>query len=238
LDAQQRVLLWRIYQGEERFPAPKHQDRPSCRDYDYLVETLISLRKRGYIEGLLEQKNTGIDGCRYLSALITGGLTHEGYKVARALAPAPAAGPLADLLTGEGLHQCQRDFERALGSVATDPEQAIGSASSMLESICKAILERHGAELPANQSIQPLVKATLDRLDLAPGSEGESDIRSALKGLGAIAQSVGSLRTNSGAAHGRGPAHQPLQPRHARLAVNAAATVGLFLLETALEQTE
>ena len=49
-----------------------------------------------------------------------------------------------------------------------------------------------------------------------------------------IAQGVGTLRTKSGATHGRGLGNALLAPRHARLAVNAAATVGLFLLETPL----
>jgi len=92
LDAQQRAVLWRIYQGEQRFPPPERQDRVSCWDYDYLVEMLISLQRLGFIhqKDLTTQRNTGIDGCRYWFAMVDG-LTYQGEKVARSLDPAPAA---------------------------------------------------------------------------------------------------------------------------------------------------
>lgn len=234
LDAWQRTLLCRIYQGEMSFQPPTDQrDEGACRDYNFLVEALITLKNRGYIDTLSAMKSHMGGPCRYLVALARG-LTYDGEKIARSLDPAPAAPEMSQLLGAEGLHQCQRDFERAVGSIAADPEQAIASASSLLESVCKAILEQAGRELPNNESMQPLMKATLDALELAPGSEAEPDIRGALKGLASIAQGIGALRTKAGAAHGRGPGHAPLEPRHARLAVNAASTVGLFLLEAAL----
>jgi len=236
LDAWQRTLLWRIYQGEKSFWPPKDQrDDGACRDYNFLVNALISLSKLGYIDSrnlhVLDCRNTS--PCRYLSAMVDG-LSYDGEKLARSLEPVPAALGVAELISAEGLHNCRRDFDRAVGSIASDPEQAIGSASSLLESICKAILEQSGRDLPKDQSMQPLMKATLDLLDLALGSAPESDIRGALKGLTSIAQGVGGMRTKAGAAHGRSLGHEPLAPRYARLAVNSAATVGLFLLETAL----
>lgn len=240
LDAKQLALLWRIYQGEKSFPAPSDKkDEAACRDYNFLIETLFSLRDRGYIDykrlHILECRMISL--CRYLSAIVDG-LTYQGEKLARSLEPAPAARAVNKLISAEGLHSCRRDFERAVGSIESDPEQAIGSASSLLESIFHAILERAGRELPSDKSVQSLIKVTLDLLDLSPGSASESDIRGALRGLTSIAQAVGAMRTKAGAAHGRGLEHEPLAPRHARLVVNAAATVGLFLLETALERKD
>jgi hypothetical protein len=238
LDAQQRELLWRIYQGETMFRPPSSGADGDCRDFDFLVQTLVSLKQRGYVDsdGFKTPKDPRRNGCHYLFAEAKK-LTYRGYQSARSLDPAPAAAPLAGLLTAAGLHQCQRDFERALGSIATDPEQAIGNASSLLESICKAILERAGE--PAEEwRIKPLVEQSLKHVALAPASAAEPAIASAIAQLADLAQSIGTIRNKSAAAHGRGPDHRPLQPRHARLAVNAAATVGLFLLETASEQTE
>lgn len=239
LDAWQRALLWRIYQGETSFnpPADRRDKEAECREYNFLVECLISLRDRGFIAykklHVLESRSIG--PCRYLSAIVDG-LSYQGEIVARSLDPVPAVPALSTLLSVEGLRQCRRDFDRAAGNVVSDPEQAIASALALLESVCKSILERANMEQPADKSIQPLMKATLAFLDLAPGSEAEGDVRGALKGLGSIAQQLGSIRTKSSAAHGRVPGHECLEARHARLAVNAAATVGMFLLETALIQ--
>jgi hypothetical protein len=239
LDSQQIALLWRIYRGEKSFPPPgDRSDEAACRDYNFLVETLIALRNRGYIarDDLFVQKGGDGPFPEYLIASV-GGLTYEGEKVARSLDPAPAAPQLSALLSAEGLHQCRRDFERAVGSVATDPEQAIASASSLLESVCKAILERSGDRGSQDKSLGSLVKATLSTLDLAAESAAEPGIRGAIDGLASAAQAIRTVRNKSGAAHGRGLDHRPLEPRHARLAANAAATVGLFLLETALART-
>lgn len=239
LDAHQRALLSRIDRGERTFSPPERRSEEDCRAFNLLVETLNWLRQHGYIadKDLKVLRDSRPGPCRYSHAIVTG-LTYEGLRAAQEVEPAPAAQVLSPVISSEGLHQCRRDFDRAVGTIATDPDQAIGSACSLLESICKAILDRAGQQRPDDQSIQPLVKAVLAVLDLAPGSEAAPDIKGALKGLASIAQGVGALRTKAGAAHGRGLHHAPLAPRHARLAVNAAATVGLFLLETALAKED
>ena len=57
-----------------------------------------------------------------------------------------------------------------------------------------------------------------------------------LSGLSSIAVGVAALRTHKGSAHGHidaGPAkNYRLESRHARLAVHAAHTMALFVLET------
>ncbi|WP_207144048.1 abortive infection family protein [Thiococcus pfennigii] len=202
-----------------------------------LIETLIGLRDKGYIEaGRLHVRvsNSLNNHRKYHEAVAFRCLTRAGMLVARELEPAPATSALSTFLTIEGLDHCRRDFDRAAGAIATDPEQAIGSACALLESICRAILDRAGRPQPEDLRIQPLVNEVLPVLDLAPGSQAASHIKPALRGLASIAQQVGALRSKDGAVHGRVPDHIPLEPRHARLAVNAAATVGLFLLETAL----
>lgn len=237
LDEYQLTLLWRIYQGKKSFnPPADRRDEGACRDYNFLLEALIDLRSRGYID----YKNLHVlvchdtSPCRYLSAIVDG-LTYAGEKLARSLEPVKAARAVDKLISAEGLHSCRRDFERAVGSIENDPEQAIGSASSLLESICQAIMER-ASRKPSSLNLQALMKETVNLLDLAPGSALESNIGEALNALTTITQGVSRMRNKAGAAHGRGLDHEPLAPRHARLAVNAAATVGLFLLETALER--
>lgn len=133
------------------------------------------------------------------------------------------------------LPNVKADFERAVSCVDSDPEGAITSACSTLESVAKSILDDLEKPYPRDQSIQPLVVTTLGELKLAPDQYSEAEIKRVLGSLINIAAGIGVLRTKYGDAHGRGKKFAQLLPRHARLAVNAASTIGLFLLETYLE---
>ena len=48
----------------------------------------------------------------------------------------------------------------------------------------------------------------------------------------AATEGIGALRTHGGDAHGRERGHRRIDPRIARLAIHAASTVALFLIET------
>ncbi|MCP3883111.1 MAG: abortive infection family protein [Sulfitobacter sp.] len=120
--------------------------------------------------------------------------------------------------------------------MASDPAQAIASASSTLESVCKAILSRLNQPIPQKQRMQTLITETLRVLDLAPEDAAEAEMKRILGAVGNIAAGVGTLRTKYGTAHGRTNEHAPLAPVHARFVVNAMAAAALFLLETAIDE--
>ena len=143
---------------------------------------------------------------------------------------------LHSFLDANALHACREDFNRALINVDADPSQALASASSTLESICKAILDSFEIEYPKDESLQPLLKAVFSAMNLSPETQAEAEIKRILGGLLNAAIGIGVLRTKYSAAHGRGERQKRLTQRHARLAINATSTVGLFLLETYQER--
>ena len=57
-------------------------------------------------------------------------------------------------------------------------------------------------------------------------------MKKVLSGLNSIVDGIGSLRTHTGSAHGRGRRVYRLQARHARLAVHASHTLVGFFIET------
>jgi hypothetical protein len=169
-------------------------------------------------------------------------LKYDGFELARIgttyrLVEAGGTAPVTEIFGSMtlSLPNVKADFERALSSVEADPEGATTSACSTLESVAKSILDGLGKPYPRDQSIQPLVSATLRELTLAPDQYSEAEMKRILGGLVNIPAGIGVLRTKYGDAHGRGTQFAQLLPRHARLAVNAASTVGLFLLETYLD---
>jgi len=169
-------------------------------------------------------------------------LKYDGFELSRKgttyrLVEAGGTAPVTEIFgsTTLSLPSVKADFERALLSIESDPEGAITSACSTLESVTKSILDGLGKPYPKDQSIQPLISATLRELTLAPDQYSEAEMKRILGGLVNIPAGIGVLRTKYGDAHGRGMQFAQLLPRHARLAVNAASTIGLFLLETYLD---
>jgi len=131
----------------------------------------------------------------------------------------------------------QRDIARALASAADDPEDAATAACSLIESVCRSILVELNLALPVKKDIDGLVRAVQEPLGLSPGrmdlpAEIENDIRQVLGGLTSVAKGIGALRTHAGDAHGRERGYRRIDTRIARLAINAAASLAMFLIET------
>jgi Abortive infection C-terminus len=173
-------------------------------------------------------------------------LAHDGYELqqqgsnARLLkrgTSAPAITSLAATLAVIDFDTVQRDLDRALASVETDPEDAVTAACSVIESLCRSILSELELPLPAQLDIQGLYKAVRDPLGLAPGKEDMSpdianDVRAILGGLNSTVQGIGALRTHAGDAHGRGRGFRRIDARIARLAIHTASGIALFIVET------
>lgn len=127
----------------------------------------------------------------------------------------------------------QRDAERAIAQAETDSEGAITAACSMVESVCRCLLEEMGRPLPANKDISHLVAETQRYLNISPArSDITPDMKQILGGLSNVANGIGALRTHAGSAHGRDKATPRLDGRTARLAIHAASTLALFFIET------
>jgi len=127
----------------------------------------------------------------------------------------------------------QADFERALNQAETDPEDAVTSSCSTLESVCKCLLDEMKLPYPSNQDIAGLAQKVESNLNLSPGREDiEPDIKRILGGLANVSRGIGSLRTHCGDAHGRGKNINRIDSRIARLAIHSASTVALFFIET------
>jgi hypothetical protein len=130
-----------------------------------------------------------------------------------------------------------RDLDRAIQNAEHDPEDAATAACATLEAVCRSILVELGLPLPAKKDVSGLMRAVQAPLDLAPGRSDlpdliAADVRKVLSGLTTAAEGIGALRTHGGDAHGRERGHPRIDPRIARLAVHAASTVSLFLIET------
>lgn len=129
------------------------------------------------------------------------------------------------------------EIERARLFVDDDPEDAITAACSLVESVCRSILVELGLPLPKEMSLSPLYKSVREPLGLHPNKVGidpriAEDVRAILGGLTQSVGAIGALRTHGGDAHGRERGVRRVDSRIARLAVNSASSLAVFLIES------
>ena len=156
---------------------------------------------------------------------------HQGGLILGAATALPTKS-LNQVLKDRDLAGVAMEFERALANVEKDPPTAITAACSILESLFKVYIEDNSVEMPADQSLKPLWKTASKHLRLDPSSIEDDDVKKVLSGLNSVVDGIGSLRTHTGSAHGRGRRAYRLQARHARLAVHASHTLVGFFIET------
>lgn len=122
-------------------------------------------------------------------------------------------------------------------AVPNDPSLAIGTAKELVETCCKTILTERGITLEKTDDLSKLVKSTIRELHLAPDdipdrARAVLTIRVLLSNLATITKGLAELRNSYGTGHGKEASSKGLGSRHAKLAVGAASTLAVFLVET------
>ncbi len=145
----------------------------------------------------------------------------------------PAEPDISKGLTSFDSASINRAWRRTIRRQNDDPEGAITAARTLLECVCKHILDECGIEYDsAKIELHQLYKAVAKELNLSPDQHTENLFKQILGGCSAIVNGLGSLRNKLGDAHGTGVRHVRPSSRHARLAVNLAGSMALFLVET------
>jgi Abortive infection C-terminus len=115
----------------------------------------------------------------------------------------------------------------------SDPDGAITAARTLLETVCKSILETKGiGAYSEGDDLPKLYFKTAEYLNLAPSQHTEETFKAILGSCQNVVNSLGTLRNKIGDAHGQG--RRPIRPskRHAALAVNLAGAMATFLVQT------
>jgi hypothetical protein len=146
--------------------------------------------------------------------------------------PAPSDEPVSALLRTAGAGYIHDTWQKALQRREQDPEGAITSARTLLETVCKAILDDEQIPYEAKEDLPALYGKTAKTLQLAPSQHPEEVFRRILGGCHSVVEGLGTLRNQLGDSHGRTKPIKPA-PRHAALAVNLAGAMAAFLWETA-----
>ena len=126
----------------------------------------------------------------------------------------------------------KEQWDKALERRNTDPEGAITTARTLVETTCKYILDVLKIQYEDNIEFPKLYNLTAKQLNLAPQNHQEEIFKQILGGCQSVINGLGSLRNKVGDAHGKGLRHVKPHERHAKLAVNLAGTLSSFLIDT------
>ncbi len=129
----------------------------------------------------------------------------------------------------ESVHQV---WLKALERRETDPEGAITLARTLLETVCKHILDEHEQSYRADSDLPGLYKMVAKTLSIAPSQYSESVFQQILGGCTAVVEGLGAMRNRLSDAHGQGRNAVKPAARHAELAVNLAGAMATFLVAT------
>lgn len=139
--------------------------------------------------------------------------------------------PINNSITFDETH-LHEQWQKALERKQLEPEGAITSARTLIESVLKYILDEQKIGYSENTELSILYKEVANSLNLAPEQHQEQIFKQILGGANGIISGLGALRNKLGDAHGKSKRSIKPSERHSELAVNLAGSMAVFLFKT------
>ena len=154
------------------------------------------------------------------------------YAVRLAAVGAPSDASISSALAAFEPTLVHARWQQALERRASDPEGAITIARTLLEDVCKWILEESGEAWRETDDLPVLYRKLSKVLKLAPDDHTEQVFKQILGSCQSVVESLGALRNKLSDAHSPGPKRARPLARHAELAVNLSGAMATFLVAT------
>lgn len=123
-------------------------------------------------------------------------------------------------------------WRRALERRSDDPEGAVTLAKTLMESVCKLLLEEMDVPYDPKADLPALYHSAASQLHLAPDQHAEKAFKAILGSCQAVVGGLAAIRNIRSDSHGVGRVRYKPEERHAELAVNLAGAMALFLVRT------
>ena len=146
--------------------------------------------------------------------------------------PRPADATITERLRSSGAEYVHDMWQKALARREQDPDGAITAARTLLEEVCRFVLDEEQETYDEKADLPKLYGIVAKKLTLAPSQHTEDIVRRILGGCHSIVEGLGALRSKIGDAHAKGKTGAHAAPRHAAFAVNVAGAAASFILET------
>lgn len=192
-----------------------------------VTETYVSF---GYTKTQEEKKKTFKENIE--TELNRHGFAYINGKILPSKSLSPASITLSDLIKNRDVESINREFDRALENLNTNPLDAISSACNILESIFKVYISEKGLKKPNKQTLSELWTIVKGNFNFGLEQLEQQDLHKIHSGIVSIMSGIAAIRTHASSAHGRGKEFNIPEIRQARLVVNAAHSLAVYILET------
>lgn len=145
--------------------------------------------------------------------------------------------PLNEIIVFNEVH-LHSLWQKALERKESDPEGAITSARTLIESVLKHILDDQAIQYNESADLPVLYKEVAKSLNLAPELHNEGIFKQILGGVSSVVTGLGALRNKLGDAHGKSKTNVKPSVRHSELAVNLAGSMAVFLFKSYSEKKD
>lgn len=124
----------------------------------------------------------------------------------------------------------QRAWVKVQGRRLSDPDGAITAARTLVETVCKHILDELQEPYSVRDDLPSLYSKTANRLRLAASQQTSDTVRRLMGGCHTIVDGMSALRNQLGDAHGTGADSPDVDPCLVELAVTLAGALATFLI--------
>ncbi len=123
----------------------------------------------------------------------------------------------------------REDWITASNKIISNPAEAITSARTMLETLCRTILNERGMSNKYTGELSELLKDTEQAVGLNIADyQNEHQF---IKGIASIVNALSTLSNSDGNRHGQIAGVEITDPKYAELAVNLCGSLGIFILD-------
>jgi hypothetical protein len=180
-----------------------------------------------------ESLSKGIEGQKRINnALAKNQLAYRTNGYVTKAGSTPISKTLEDYLRSGDFSSIEKEFERAVEHIQSDPHASITASCSIIEATLKFYIESFDElAMPHKLNVMPLWGVVQPHLGLNADAILAADQHKVLKGITSIIDGIGAFRSHIGSAHGRGSNPPSIVVPEARLVVNAAHTIVVFIVE-------
>ena len=154
------------------------------------------------------------------------------YSIKSVAIGSPADQSISEALAAFDPDNVHARWFAALERRSIDPAGAITLARTLMEDVCKWLINETGSTWNEDDDLPVLYRKLAKSLNLAPDGHTEQTFKQILGSCQSIVEGLGALRNKLGDAHSVGPLRARPSIRHAELAVNLAGTMATFLVST------
>lgn len=113
----------------------------------------------------------------------------------------------------------------------TDPEGAVTASKTLLEDVCKCILDENGIAYSSSSSLPELCDKALKSIELHPSQQSENSIKKLTGLCNSGCSIISEFRNKYGDSHGKGIKNDKPELKHVEFIINLSGTIAKLMIE-------